>query len=218
MIKKYYDFINESVYYDVNDNIINVGDLVEVKYTTGGYGQTKTIQGTITRIDQYRGITLDDELYIAGAFEYDFKTRRNIGYTKNSDYEHGHTTYVKKITPDNLNPKYEIPKQIYTYTIRLIDYSNGKNRDKRYGKDHPIIFEIKDTQKKAREKFEKWMKENYPNVDLVKNRLDYFSNSEYVKKYNSKVEPDGFLSRPTIEVTVTGKNTYIDEYGIVDIE
>ena len=73
MIKKYSDFINESVYYDVNNNKINIGDFVEVKYTSGRYGQTKTVQGTITKIDQYNGITLDDELYLPGVFEYDYK-------------------------------------------------------------------------------------------------------------------------------------------------
>lgn len=220
MIKKYYDFINESVYYDVNDNIINVGDLVEVKYTIGSYGQTKTVQGTITKIDQYNGITLDDELYLAGIFEYNHNTKTYTGYTKINGYEHGHETYIKKISIDELKPEYKIPKQMYTYTIRLVDYSNGKNKDKRYSYEHPIIFEITDTRKKAEEKFKKWMKENYPNVDLEKNILNFFSNSKYVKLYNSKKEPDNTPSNPRLNVIITphGKESHIKEYGIIDVE
>lgn len=218
MIKKYSDFINESVYYDINDNTISVGDLVEVKYTSGRYGQTKTVQGTITKIDQYNGITLDDELYLPGVFEYDYNSRRYIGYAKNTDYEHGHETYVKKITEDELNTNLTIKKQLYNYQVRLVDYSGGKNRDKRYSSDFPIIFQVLDTKNVAKEKFENWMKENYPNVDLINNKLVPFS--DYIKKYNSKRESDNYPSNPRLNVIITpqGKQSIIEEYGVVDME
>ena len=64
------------------------------------------------------------------------------------------------------------------------------------------------------------MKENYPNVNLEKNILNFFSNSKYVKLYNSKKEPDNTPSNPRLNVIITphGKESHIKEYGIIDVE
>ena len=215
MIKKYNQYLNESIkkYYDVNGKIVKVGDLVEIQYCSGRYGQTTKVQGIITKMNG--GVTLDDELYLSNPFNYDHNSGNYIGYNKHDDYEHGHETYVKKITKKELNPKFAIKKELYTYTVRLIDYSNGKNKDKQYFNQHPTVYEVVDTRKNAKEKFENWMKQNYPNVDLDKHRLIPFS--DYQKKYREKGKDIGGFPRINVIITPMGKESHIVEYGIVDI-
>jgi hypothetical protein len=145
-------------YYDANNKLLNIGDLVEVKYVTGRYGETSIVHGELTKIDQYSGITLDDEKYITGQFTY--KDGKFIGTTKHDDYEHGHTTHIIKI--NSVNPKYKIVKKLMNITVFYVDYSNNKNRDKSYADEHKVIFETNATTKDAITQFEEFLHKNYP--------------------------------------------------------
>lgn len=166
-----FDSVNEQVYYDMNKKPLKLGDLVEVQVVTGKYGQTATYQGKITKMpDQFGNIELDNEYTVNSPFE------NGVGYYKHNDYEHGHERYVKKIDPSERDAKYDVPKRFRpTYTIRLVDYTGGKNADKNYASDFPVITKIIGT-----EEFEAWLEENYPTAVKQDNKI----RAELVKKYD----------------------------------
>jgi hypothetical protein len=88
-------------------------------------------------------------------------------------------------------------KQMTTWIVRYLDYSNGKNRNKD-DFDFPILLETTDKQE-----YERFMKKNY--IGLVE--LKDFSKIR--KKYLN--EPYKF---PTVMVTqIVGQHTYLIEYG-----
>lgn len=197
-------------YFDANHELVKIGNLVEVKFTSGKYGQTTIKQGVLTKIDQYSGVTLDDELYIAGVFEYDFESKKLIGFKEHVDYEHGHTRYLKKIKKDDLRDFYKIKKQLFTYTIRLIDFTEGKNRDKRHSNNFPILLKIEDDRVNARKKFDDYLEENFPQA--VKINI----NDKKTEKYYKERANDGLPKLLTLEVIITprGKNSTIEKYGL----
>jgi hypothetical protein len=197
IVKKWKEFLNENTQYrndpkyDMNDELVSVGDRVEIEYVSGSYGQTNTVQGVITQMDNI-GLTLDDELYISNPFTYDYKLHKYVGKGEHKDYEHGHETYVKKINDNEIDPKLSINKLQYTYDIRLINYLNN-----------PIIKTIKGDRKRARAEFDDYLDRNFPEAfKLI--------------PFDDKTKLHYKLEKPKLEVTITpeGKNSTIENYGI----
>jgi hypothetical protein len=155
-IKTFENFNTRFDHYDMNNKILKKGDLVEVKHCVGRYGQTQTVQGELTDINNSGGITLDDgELYIA--FPWSHKDGKSIGFDKFEDYEHGHESYVKKI--NTIDPKYSIPKRRKSIRVHLVDETKEKHS---YGSDYPVVFDERGTVKEVDKKFEEFLKQNYP--------------------------------------------------------
>lgn len=193
------------VYYDKNMKLVKLGDLVEVKEVAGRYGQTKTYQGKITKMpDQFGSIELDGEYTVTSPFHLDHKTGKRIGYSKHDDYEHGHETYVKKITPAERNHKLDVPKRFRpTYTVRFVDYTGGKNKDKHYSSDHPQVAKLV-----GEDEFNKWIKDNYPNAIKMDSKIQ----KELVKNYDN----DWYKQYPklTVHESAPHASGYLTDYII----
>ena len=98
-------------YRDKEGKPLHLGDVVEVKYTAGRYGQTNVYTGVLLSIDNYGGLHVADsyqlEAYKNGQIRYFDKVKTKyitmewgaggVGFHEHHDYEHGHTTYVKII-------------------------------------------------------------------------------------------------------------------------
>lgn len=109
-----------------NGEELKIGDKVEVKFLTGRYGETTVKKGILVSVDSYRGenrdnsdVTIKLELdkpytkypgtatpsHQIGMFTSTYKDgdkmKVSVGFGKGgyryNDYEHGHTTYIKKI-------------------------------------------------------------------------------------------------------------------------
>lgn len=197
-IKRYQDnFLNEGdtppeTYYDMNMEPVEIGDLVEVKVTSGRYGQTKTYQGEITDFGEsnVRQIKLDGEKWFS-PFEYDHKTRKYVGRGENHTWDHAHTRYCKKITEDDLDPKLRVPKAYRPeYTVWYVDYTDGKNKDKSYYHEHPVV-----ASKMNEDQFDKWLQENYPNVKTFKygEKHPKYDEVPYLQVHISAQHGSGFL-------------------------
>lgn len=207
-IKTFSSFVNESAseraYYDMDSKPLKLGDFVEVQDVAGPYGQTKTFQGQITKMpDQYGNLELDGE-YSVGSGIWSSVSGKTIGFTEHKDYEHGHKKYFKKINKSEVNPKMQVPKRYRpTYTVRLVDYTNGLNADKRSGSDFPAIATIKGTAE-----FEKWLADNYPTA--VKDTQDI--RDILSKKYGSA----WYKHYPYLEIhqSSPGSSGYLLKYWI----
>jgi hypothetical protein len=97
-------------YFDMNRKPLRLGDLVEVEYTTGRYGQTRKSRGVILGINIYGGITLADldsiRAWESGKLNFMDQIKSEyiamhwdskVGHWEHVDFEHGHKNYVKKI-------------------------------------------------------------------------------------------------------------------------
>lgn len=208
-IKEYEEFMNEEftgkyLYMD-KKTPLKLGDLVEVQVVTGRYGQTATYQGKITKMpNQYGTFEIDNEYDVSNVFAYDFKTGNMVGYEKHVDYEHGHERYVKKIDKGDYNPKMKPPMRYRPeYTVWLVDYTKGKNKDKSSYQDFPRIAEIKGTAE-----FEKWLAKEYPKA--VKKTSEI--HKDLVKKYDR----DWYKQYPYLQVhqSAQGMSGYLTEYII----
>ena len=206
-IKEYEEFNEGAVkqYLDMNKKPVKVGDLVEVRVVTGRYGQTATYQGKVTKMPEYgksSDMELDGEYTVTSPFEYDFKTGNMIGYYRHDDYEHGHERWVKKIT--KLDPKLQAPRRYKPdYTVWLVDYTNGKNKDKSSYQDFPRIASVKGTAE-----FQEWLAKEYPKA--VKKTPEI--HKDLVKKYDR----DWYKQYPYLQIhqSSPGSSGYLEEYII----
>jgi hypothetical protein len=182
----------EYVYQDGVTNL-QLGDLVEVQETSGRYGQTKTYQGVITELpDSLGSFTLDDEYRVIGAFDYDFETGKRVGYSKNTSYDHGHETYVKKITEEERDHKLDVPKAYRpTYTVRLKEPNDGSGTDQ-----GDLVAEISS---RRGDEFKEWLKENYPTAKNMKEmdksiyKTKWYQEHSYLNVHVSAPHSSGFL-------------------------
>jgi hypothetical protein len=94
------------VYEDLSP--VKIGDMVEAKVTSGRYGETKTHRGIITALpNRWHTIEIDGER--VDVFQYNHALQKFVGAGENYTYDHGHKTYLKKITnePDKLGTQTE---------------------------------------------------------------------------------------------------------------
>ena len=99
---------DKTKYSDMAGKSIRLGDKIEVEYTSGPYGQTKTVSGILLGVDKY------GSLFITNPSEYNDWLKGNpnpmkkvsvhphwssdwVGYWEHNDFEHGHTNHVKII-------------------------------------------------------------------------------------------------------------------------
>jgi hypothetical protein len=83
---KYKTRDGERIGIDLNGTEVRPGDPVEVKMTTGRYGQTRTIRGTFEKIDRYGGLTLT----LKEGTQFSEEGRRGMRY-----YEGGDSYYTQ---------------------------------------------------------------------------------------------------------------------------
>jgi len=116
-ITLYESFLNEAEgpLVGFNGETIKIGDTVEVQFVTGSYGQTKQLQGILVEVPARRQDNQNSDVKIKlilkepwtqyGRYsetykDGDIKTLTAAfgkgGYV-HRDYEHGHTTYIKKV-------------------------------------------------------------------------------------------------------------------------
>ena len=197
-IKIFENFSLNETYYDKDEKPLKLGDAVEIQVLTGRYGQTKKYQGKITKMpDQYGSIELDGEY----TFQQSFKKvgDKKVAYDKYNDYEHGHETYVKKIS--SIDPKMAPPKKYRpTYTIKLVDYTKGKNKDKHYASDFPTIATVT-----GNDEFEKWLKDNYPKAVKLDDKIF----QQVLKKYPNWTTD---LKRLRIHISAPHASGYLEDY------
>ena len=109
--------MQEKVYYDRNGKLLEAGDVVDVKYCIGRYGQTRMVRGILKSIDNFGGVAIylssctepfnvyfqgftaktlgpGDEHYIA--IKFNRVDGKLIGYHEHHDFEHGHETWIEK--------------------------------------------------------------------------------------------------------------------------
>jgi hypothetical protein len=86
-------------YLDRNGKPLKVGDKVEVRHTTGRYGQTRTVVGRLESIDQYHGVTISGHGYITLHWTVAGNTAK--GYYEHQDFEHGHENWVTILAKGN---------------------------------------------------------------------------------------------------------------------
>lgn len=84
---------------DKDSNEVNPGDTVEVKHCTGRYGQTETVTGKFVKADCFGVYLKFNTPYQAGkevmfAISHD----KGVFYHEHNDFEHGHETYMKKVS------------------------------------------------------------------------------------------------------------------------
>ena len=80
--------VDRSPMEDRNGKPIHVGDRIRYQHCIGPYGQTAISETIVTQAHYQYGM-------IDGAnFDFDFKRRFLVGYSKHEDCEHGHETWV----------------------------------------------------------------------------------------------------------------------------
>jgi hypothetical protein len=101
-------------YLDKNGKPLVIGANVTIQYCTGPYGQTRRVTGTLQKIDNFGGMTinLDHNYTYCGyqGFMYDCKKgepfyvssvfdSKGKGYSKHEDFEHGHEKWIELTVP-----------------------------------------------------------------------------------------------------------------------
>lgn len=94
---------------DMNGVEVEPGDLVEVQHCIGRYGQTETVRGTLAKVNHYGVYLIFDRPYNSygrhGCYTYQPGTevqfaishKNGVFSHEHHDFEHGHTTHMKKL-------------------------------------------------------------------------------------------------------------------------